>query len=73
MCAQASSVEPDSEGPHETQPSKLLCSWDSLGTTDGVGCPPPWDLPNPGIYKLLSSVSPALAGFFTTEPPGKPG
>ena len=32
-------------------------------------CPPPGDLPNPGI-KLSSS---ALAGrFFTAEPPGKP-
>jgi len=39
----------------------------------GLPFPSPRDLPNPGIYKLLSSVSPALAGFFTTEPPGKPG
>ena len=32
-------------------------------------CPPPGDLPDPGI-KL---VSPVLAGrFFTSEPPGKP-
>ena len=36
----------------------------------GLPCPPPRDLPDPGI-KLGSS---ALAGeFFTTEPPGKPG
>ena len=35
----------------------------------GVLCPPPGDLPNPGI----EIVSPALAGgFFTTGPPGKP-
>ena len=35
----------------------------------GFPCPPPGDLPNPGI-KL---TSPALAGgFFTTEPRGKP-
>ena len=34
-------------------------------------CPPPGDLPNPGI-KPVSLVSPAfLSGFFTTEPPGK--
>ena len=35
----------------------------------GLPCPPPEDLPNPGI----KPTSPALAGgFFTTEPPGKP-
>ena len=32
-------------------------------------CPPPWDLPDPGI----KPGSPALTGvFFITEPPGKP-
>ena len=37
----------------------------------GLPCPPPGDLPNPGI-KLVSLASPALAdGSFTTEPPGK--
>ena len=35
----------------------------------GLPCPPPGDLPDPGI----EPVSPALAGrFFTTEPCGKP-
>ena len=38
----------------------------------GLPFPPPWALPDPGI-KLMSLVSPALAGkFFTTKPPGKP-
>ena len=38
----------------------------------GLPCPPPGDLPDPGI-KPVSLMSPALAGvFFTTEPPGKP-
>ena len=38
----------------------------------GLPCPPPGDLPNPGI-KPVSLSSPALAGgFFTTRPPGKP-
>ena len=33
-------------------------------------CPPPGDLPDPGI-ETVSPVSPALAGrFLTTEPPG---
>ena len=35
-------------------------------------CPPPGDLPDPGIESEYP-VSPALAGgFFTTEPPGYP-
>ena len=35
----------------------------------GLPCPPPEDLPDPGI----KPKSPALAGrFFTIEPPGKP-
>ena len=35
----------------------------------GLPCPPPGDLPNPGI-KPTSFVSPALAGkFFTTASP----
>ena len=35
-------------------------------------CPPPGDLPNPGI-KPASLMSPALSyEFFTTEPPGSP-
>ena len=38
----------------------------------GLPCPPPEDLPNPGI-EPTSLMSLALAGaFFTIEPPGKP-
>ena len=38
----------------------------------GLLCPPPGDLPDPGM-ELVSPVSPALAGgAFTTMPPGKP-
>ena len=38
----------------------------------GLPCPPPRDLPNPGI-EPTSLISPALAGgFFTTTPPGRP-
>ena len=33
----------------------------------GLPCPPPWDLPDPGV-KLVSVMSPELAdGFFTTS------
>ena len=39
---------------------------------NGLSFPLPEYLPDPGI-KLMSLVSPSLAGgFFTTEPPGKP-
>ena len=38
----------------------------------GSPCPPPEDLPSPGI-KPTCLTSPALAGgFFTTESPGRP-
>ena len=38
----------------------------------GFPCPPPGDLPNPGV-ELASLGFPALSGsFFTTDPPGKP-
>ena len=41
------------------------------GYWNGLPCPPPGDLPHPGIV-LESLVSPELAGgFFTTVPPGK--
>ena len=36
----------------------------------GLPFPSPGDFPNPGI-EVMSLASPALAGFFTTEPPGK--
>ena len=44
---------------------------DSPGKSTGVGlpCPPPGDLPNPGIEAKSSALA---GGFFTTEPPGKP-
>ena len=39
----------------------------------GLPCPPPGDLPNPGT-EPMSLASPTLVGgFFTTEPPRKPG
>ena len=38
----------------------------------GLPCPPPGDLPNPGI-KPTSPEAPAFpGGFLTTESPGKP-
>ena len=38
----------------------------------GLPCPPPGDLPDPGV-EPASLISPALAsGIFTLAPPGKP-
>ena len=36
----------------------------------GLQFPPPEDLPDPGIEPLSAALA---GGFFTTEPPGKPG
>ena len=62
------SVMADSLWPYGPYPAKLPCPWDSLGKNTGVGCcPPPGDLPNPGI-KSMCLTSLALAGrFFTTN------
>ena len=39
----------------------------------GLPCPPPGDLPYPGIQPAPPARAPAAAGgFLTTEPPGKP-
>ena len=39
MCAVFShSVVSDSLRPHELQPTRLLCPWDSPGKNTGVGC-----------------------------------
>ena len=45
------SVVSDSLPPHELQPSRLLCPWNSPGRNMGVGShfPLPGDLPNPGL------------------------
>ena len=38
----------------------------------GVACPPPRDLPNPGIEPALPVALAFADGLLTTEPPGKP-
>ena len=37
-CCQVTSVMSDSVRPHEHQPTKLPCPWDSPGKNTGVGC-----------------------------------
>ena len=63
------SVVSNSLWPCRPWPTRLLCPWDSPGKNTGVGlpCPPPGDLPNPGI-ESTSLTSSAMAGrFFTTS------
>ena len=53
--------------------ARLFCPWDSAGKSTGMNrqCPPPGDLPDPGIP--LSPSSPALqAASLPPSPPGKP-
>ena len=56
---------------HGLEPTRFLCPWNFPGKNTGVGLPfpSPRNLPDPGI----EPASPTLAGFFTTEPPRKPG
>ena len=69
-CMLSCSVVSNSSRPYGLQPTMLLCPWDFPGKNTGVGwllCPPPGDLPNPGI-EPVSLMSPASAGrFFTTS------
>ena len=53
--------------PHGLEPTRLLYPWDSPGKNwSGLPCPPPGDLPDPGI-EPASLMFPALeGGFFTT-------
>ena len=45
------SVMSDSLQPHGLLPARLLCPWDFPGQESWIGlpCPPPGNLPNPGI------------------------
>ena len=57
--------------PHGLQPTRLLCPWGFFRQEyrNGLPCPPPEDLPNPGIEPR----SPALqVDSLPTEPPGNP-
>ena len=60
-------------GPVDCSPPGLsVCGISRQEHWRGLPCPPPGDLPNPGI-KLASSVSPALQEVsLPTESPGKP-
>ena len=57
--------------PHGLEPARLLCPWGFSRQEywSGLSCPPPRDLPNPGI-KLRSPALQEDSLLF--EPPGKP-
>ena len=65
------SVMSDSLWPHGLQHARLLCSWGFSRQEywSELACPPPGDLPNPGIEHR----SPALQAYcLPAELPGKP-
>ena len=65
------SVVSDSLQNHGPQHARLLCPWgvSRQECWSGLPCPPPEDLPNPGI----EPGSPALQEYsLLSEPPGKP-
>ena len=52
------------------QPARLLCPWDSPAkNTEVFPCPPPGDLPHPGIKPGSLTLQ---ADSLPSEPPGKP-
>ena len=65
------SVVSDSATPWSvTHQAPLSMGFSRQEYRSGLPCPPPGNLPNPGI----ETASPALAGgFFTTAPPAPPG
>ena len=81
VCVRAKSLQlcPTLCGPMDGHTS-LLCPWDSLGKKTGLSellCPPPGDLPNPGIEPTHLMFPALVGGFFTLsatwEAQGKEG
>ena len=64
------SVVPNSLWPHGLQPTRLLCPWGFFrqGSCSSFPCPPPGDLPNPGIKSRSSALQ---VDTSPSEPPGK--
>ena len=71
VCVLSCSVMSKSLWPHGLQPTRLLCPWGFSRQEhwSGLPCPPPGNLPNPGI----KPSSPILhLDYLPSEPPGKP-
>ena len=70
LCVLSHSVASNSLQPHGLQPARLFClqGFSRQDYWSELPCPPPGDLPNPGIRRK----SPALqADSLLSEPPGK--
>ena len=68
MCAKSLQLYPTIFNPTEALQAPLSMRFSRQESWRGLPCPPPGDLPYPGI-KPRSVKCPALAGsFFTTEP-----
>ena len=67
----STSVMSDSLQPHGLQPARLLCPWvfSREEYWSGLPCPPPRDLPNPGIEPRSPTLQ---VDSLPSEPPGKP-
>ena len=65
------SVVSSSSQPHGLQPSRLLCpcGFSRQEYWSGLPCPPPGDLPNPGIEPRSPTLQ---VDSLPTEPPGMP-
>ena len=73
LCAMFSrSVVSDSLWPHGLYPTRLLCPWGVSRQEywNGLPCPPPGDLPNPGIKPRSSALQ--TDWFFTVWAVRKP-
>ena len=71
MCLLSCSVVSNSSRPHGLQPSRLLCpcGFSRQEYWSGLPCPPPEDLPNPGIKPRSPTLQ---VDSLLSEPPGKP-
>ena len=65
------SVVSDSLQSHELQPTRLLCPWrfSRQEYLNRLPCPPPGDLPDPGIEPRSPTLE---VDSLPSEPPGKP-
>ena len=72
MCAKLLQLSPTLCDPTDCSPPGSSIGFSRQEYWSGLPCPPPGDLPHPGI-KPVSLTSPALAGrFFTTSATWEP-
>ena len=69
VCVLSCSILSDSLWPHGMHPARLLCPWGFSRQYhwSGLPCPPPGDLPNPGIEPRFPTLQ---ANSLPSEPPG---